>query len=494
MNIGRHHILLTCPSIPVTQVKSGDLEISMLGHAFSTERDESTADLLGRLCAATGGLKQAIPPVLDELAGRFLLLISTKHTLRVVPDAVNSFKVLIGVDAKGQTHLAPDPNLFTAIKGFPLRVDPAWAWTFRQNKFRQMTGFPVGATPHQNVKALPANHVLDIDGNGETTIWRSFPRRAKTAMGREDVAELVWRGLAQAFRNAQRQGHELWFPITSGQDSRFIAAAAWRAWKDGKLLQPIHFYFIEKERTTQTAIVDRQHVEHLRKNGVQVDIFKAKSDSEMMALRRPEDGKRYLSFVAHLVFRYALNQGTAFPKHRLFAMANTAETIKFMHDGPDPTSGQGAAMGLGYPNHPLVKNHLQEWFDEAAPTAKRLGYAVHELLWWETVLTHFSGNMLHYGNAFVPMWCPLNFGAFYEWGLGLPLSDRDHHTSRFFREATAAWWPLMAEFPINPDRRTRTIIALKRLRLYWLYRPLAMRGRWWKSGREQRGANPTLKK
>lgn len=483
-----HFALRVCPSVPIAQVTTNHGQAVMLGHAFSTVRRASRTDTLHEIAEEPHTQLRMARSAVESLAGRFVLFIWDGSRLRIVPDPVVSFKVVWGQDSSGQTQAASDVKLLRASGGFQPNNRPEWQWARMQPKFQRMGGYPIGHTPLEGVRPLPANQILDLDGPTETSMWRAFPKHVKEKRGRAEVQGLVYEHLAQVFQNAADEGLELWFPITSGQDSRFIAAAAHKAHLDGWLRQPVQFYFIEKEFVSATGKVDRAHVEFLRKQGVPITIFKARTDKELADIDPPFVPLAHHSFLSHLTFRLALNDGTAFPINRLFAMANTAENIKFMHDAPDAAVPKEAARGLGYPNHRFVLAYFGNWMRDAQPHAKNTAHFVHELAWWESVLEHFSGNMLHSGNGQVPMWCPMNFHRFYELGHSMDLSERDHHTSRFFRLATADWWPLLGTFPLNPDRRTRAIIALKRLGLYRLYRPWGQRYRWWASGRAQRRA------
>ena len=477
-----NHTLRVCPSVPCATGQTDTTQIVTLGCSFCGVEKKSPAEKAEEMARADWSAPDALPESVQTLVGRFLLFVLHEENLRILPDPTLSFHAFVGRGSSGQLYASSEIKLLRATKQFAPNASESWSWSLRQPRFQRQSRHPLDETDLAGVQMIPANHVWHL-GHQEGPI-RVFPFRKKTKTETEPVSSLMLKAITTASSNAQEAGYKIWFPITAGQDSRFIASAAMHGHAQAILSQPVHLYHIQKKALSPMNRVDLNHAHHLQQQGIDVVIFTEKSKAELTQLQYQP--LRWHSAVGHQTFGLPLNDGNLFPRNDLFAMGHTAEILKNMQDGPDCMSGVGAAKSLSFPNLQKAIAVLDEWVKSVRKVAFAFGYRISEFLWWERQLSLFSGTQMHLANLTAPTWSPFNSWQIIEASLGLPLKERDHHTSRFFAKNIAEWSPVLTAFPYNPDRRTRSITILKKLRIYWLYRPLGLWWRWHLSGREQK--------
>lgn len=473
-----HYRLDICPSVPWASATFKGRTVVVLGHAFCGWKRISPEEKALEIASAQWDKTRPILREISSLIGRFCIFISGHQALRIIPDPTVSFKVLTGWGNDKGFRAASEIKLLDATGQFHRNNQGAWGWGAAQKTFQTLTGWPLEETPLSGVKPIPANHLITDRFNLEPQ--RIFPFHKRQELSAEEVKVRMARNWSRAFLNARDAGYELWFPVTSGQDSRLIAAAAKSAFGE----KNPRLYFIEKGEATPTGRVDRAHVDHLQQQGIDVAIHPVKTDEEIAALGY--NPRRWHSFLGHLTHRLPVNNGLHFPARRLYLSGFTAEVFKDVIESDPVWNGISAARALRYPNHPIVTGFWTLWLRKFHKRAISMGYEPSEFLYWEARMVHFAANMIHLGNQAMPFASAFNGWTIYELGMALPKKDRDHHTSRFFQDCTKEWWPELATFPLNPDRRTRTIILLKKLGLYRFYRPIGQYHRWWKDGWQRR--------
>jgi hypothetical protein len=470
--------LTVCPSVPVAFASEDGCKVWMLGHAYSGERVETNEELVRRIAQQMP--VDGMPEVIEWIVGRFLLIIEQAGVIRIVPDPVATFKALAGRDEQGRFWASSEVKLLQHFDCFRACNDKRWLWARNQKRFQVMTGNIMNLSALEGMTFIPINHsVSNVDG---TTPRRVFPTQARAKQSAEMVRNQITNLVQNAYVNAEKAGLELWFSVTSGQDSRFLLSLAMAAYRNKKLKQKPRFYFIQKRDLSIYQQADFDYVNRLINDGWDIEIFHEKPESLLQEWNY--NAEKWHSPRCHLTRFLPANECPHFPSNRLFASGITAEITRRWDNEKSCITVKDVAIALKFPNHPFILDALEQ-FKDNNHQVDPLKYEFFELAYWELTQL-FSGAMIHYGNIAMPYWCPMNSWKFYELMLSIPHSERGQPTSRFFTESSFVWLPELSKHPINFHYRNRIINGMKAIGLYRFWRWYVLHRMWWKSGREQK--------
>jgi hypothetical protein len=154
--------------------------------------------------------------LVDELAGRFLLLLVSSPSPRVYPDALG---MLGAVYAPSSETVASTSNLIPLGPSTPFNVPRIRAVDAPYNT----SMYPLGLTPRDGIERVLPNHFLDLSTWTLVRRWPTEPLRsdADPAAVQVSVAASTARTIAALAREYPLQS-----PLTAGRDSRALLACA----------------------------------------------------------------------------------------------------------------------------------------------------------------------------------------------------------------------------------------------------------------------------
>ena len=171
---------------------------------------------------------------LDELSGRFCLIISINDNIYVFNDACGCRSVYFH---KTEKVIASHYNLIKLL--YQLDDNPLFSSYIEYNKFqiannkRAAWCLPGSASPVKGVDLLVCNHYLDLNTH---TIRRFFPRGNMPISEVTDVAKFIIDKISNSLLCLQKNHYYIYQSITAGNDSRMSFVAA------KNLLNKIHFF------------------------------------------------------------------------------------------------------------------------------------------------------------------------------------------------------------------------------------------------------------
>ena len=157
-----------------------------------------------------------IEPLMPDLAGCYVLILAQGEAVKIYTDPAAMMSIFYG-----QGRAASTPRLLPGAERDP-EVDQAYVLRGSDD------WFPGSLTPYRGIRALLANHALDV-GSGEIhRFWpREEPERISHSQAVERGAELLRGGVMSVIERAPTL-----VSLTGGRDSRVVLAAAREAASD----------------------------------------------------------------------------------------------------------------------------------------------------------------------------------------------------------------------------------------------------------------------
>lgn len=438
------------PSLSVLTLHSKDGAMCgwVLGVVISQD-----GSVVQRSLVLQGSTDAELGQVLAALRGRFALIVLERERQRIYPDAAASLSLVFG---QGQGPAAATPSLFD-LRQFPrdvpliegLGMPGSGKW------------YPFGLTPRQGVQRLLPNHFLDLQSWQQKRFWPTAVLEVRDST----ISDLI-KPIGERMRSTIAAVADRWYfhlPLTAGQDSRVLLAAARDVIARGRC------FVMSTGRTDMDAAMARR-VAH--QAGVELDVLPTVSGSQ-------QDLDRWLYLtgesVAGRIARdyvtlkrlspsWALLPGTGGEVGRGFYWREDDFYGESAH--PEPLTPETVIRRIKLPVVEPLVSRAAAWLASLAGQSR---LAVLDLLYIEQRLGCWAGPQQYGVDPFVACHLsPFTDRVVFEAMLGLPVFYR--REARLARDLCQLMWPQLADLPFNEWPGFRGWAARLRRQLHSLSR------------------------
>jgi hypothetical protein len=438
------------PDLPATMVEKGDARAVLLGYWVDPARPElGDEGILRRMFEGpltTGGVAN----FLENLTGRFALIVKAPQGLWLFPDACALRQINYCLDPLGAVWCASQAE--TLAERFRFEYDPEVL------SFRKIPAYQSGTdefwllndrTAYREIKYLLPDHYLDLRQAVAVRFWPT-PGAIGTLSIDENTkrcAEILQKGIRGA---AER--FDLKMGISAGSDSRRSLAAA-------KGVKDKIFFFTHRLPGISKADVEIP-ARLLPKLGIPHHLFEV----EFMS---PEFKEYYDSNATWAREKRGHEASTAL-KHlgseATVLNSNISEVPQCFYWLPRSNiTGEGLAMATGL-NHPMAVSEFQKWIDGARSACEASRLNIMTLFDYELRSRWVSAAYAEYDIAY-ETFCPYNNRRLFAWELAV---DERHRRSRrldvLIKHIRYMWPEVLAE-PINPEEK----MAARLQKIFWNY-------------------------
>jgi hypothetical protein len=292
-------------------------------------------------------------------------------------------------------------------------------------------------TKYVGIKHLLPNHYLDFEEKRSIRYWPvSTLEPLEIEHASRKSAEILENTMLAATTRFQ-----LSMAVTAGWDSRCLLAAT------NKVRSKIYFYIQKYGGMTDSHPDIRIPRKLAQKLGLpfhviecsdyQDDAFDAALEKNVFVLHNPTKKALYRSF-------YQDFQG------KVNASGNISDLCRTIY-GNDPVHEVTDLLG---PVHLLHSEYaatsLKEWYAEAKPRCKALGYNLRDLFFWEQVLGNWGSMFAAELDIAIDEFYPFGTRRLVETILAVDEKLRPYSNSRVHRRIIELLWPEILSEPINP--------------------------------------------
>lgn len=429
------------PDLGVSTAVRGSVELTMLGYAVDPGRPEASDAEIVRGLAGRVAAGADLLTALDELGGRFLMLLARPgHGPTLVGDAGGTLTVFHAT-VDGQTWCAAQSDLLARLHGFEPDPEAVDFIALRRSLVVEYA-WPVDTTPYTEVRRLLPNHCLDLATGEPRRYWPSEPLAERSV---KEVAPRAAQRLQALIAAAARRFY-LTIGVSAGLDSRLMMAAT------AGLLDRVEFYSgLSKQR-------DANHPDLAIPRRILAD---AKAEHHVIVT----DG--YVSDEFLQVYRDSLpiahshrapgleRQLEHYRLTHVAAVGNVSENARAPYlsrtSPPLPAGGMTPEYcgRLTQMEHPFARRAYERWL--AGVPAVR-GYDPRELLFWECRNgSWFASNVSQFVLAWQDVFLPYNCRALLTDLMSAPLSSRVVPVTELYGAVVAELWPELMRYEINPE-------------------------------------------
>lgn len=422
------------PETPITHISTGNSGCVLVGTVV--EPLGNGADIPGMLEAADIDTHHGRVALLHGLAGIYVLIWHTRERVRIYTDPGALMATYYG-----QGRAVSTPSLLPG-----LQRDSELDSEYRFNTVDDW--YPGDLTPYVGVKALLANHVLDVQTGESSRFWPTEPPPTIDRAAGVEAATEILRRMARSYLDS---GPCL-FSLTGGQDSR-VSLAAVRPWID-----EVEFF------TIRGPGIKKCDIEYAQRLAIDFDLnhrfvdneesppWLTEAHTEISAGMQPHGATSVLGACRYL----------ASPNYIHVSGALGAITKSMFWPNRHPRTVKVSALAREFlSDAPLLRSALARWMDSLAPDLP--APLVYNLMYleqrggrWQSVSE--LGSNLFYRPATL-----FASRELFEVVNGLPV--RDQYGGRLLYDFTRALWPELLSVPYcRPTAKFNTYLP-KRLRV-----------------------------
>lgn len=438
------------PLLRHSAAQRATVRVVVLGLAVDPVSEQTAGTpITDRLVDAQVRGRSAFLDLLDNLSGRFVVIVSTHDGTSLYLDAVGSRAVYYDT-AIESFLIASHAELIADIRGYTRGS--------REQEFMNTSAFqndrdsyfPGISTPYPSVKSLTPNTALELE---TSRVRRIFPRTDYvTGLALEDLAILL-----QRQTRLFAQHNPLAISLTAGLDSRLTLASAREDKKD-----IITYTTIYGEDSHQDAIVAKR-LSHLM--GVRHLTIEEKDAPTGTFYADYSKNTAGMSSSFRAAIAHALQRN--YPEQRLHLKSNGSEICRAYYRQlyfhlPSNISPQVCSHLYG-PLHTseFVIDAFREYIETTGlDQAVAQGYDIYDLFYWEHRVGIWQGLSLYEWDIAQDSVLAFSNRRFLTAMMNEPLKRRlkDVH----YKQMMTTMWPNSLNIPINPHASKSTAL-LKRI-------------------------------
>lgn len=447
--------------VHVARSASGDASLTLLGYALDAERPEAGDREVVEGWLSRWATGEDLFEIVHAAAGRFVLVAERPGARWLLQDAAGFRTVVHTVAAAGNGGLwcASDTPILAAQLGLRESSRRRRLWVDATD--RSIVWLPLRETLYEECRALVPNHVLDLDTGRQRRFW---PVRPIEPRALDEVADEAADGLRRIVEAGARR-FPLALGLTAGIDSRMLLAAL----HDRSREIFVFTFCRERERRKQRDDV-RIPAEILARFGL---------THHVLGCDAPDDPALRAAFEAS----HAAPSTTRWEEVRDLLRHLPPGFVRVSgHVGevaratflPRVDSSLRRLMRRSHPGSVLAaRRALAPWYAEAREVARRTGYTVRDLHYWESRMGRWAAASQNQYDFAAESFAPFACRALLERLLAVDERQRAKDAgSPLSVEIVRRLWPELAEHPVNPketlDRQQRGgRLSRRRVRRWW---------------------------
>ncbi|WP_319405986.1 acyltransferase [uncultured Desulfosarcina sp.] len=448
------------PDLNVVHKASGASSITLLGFVLDPDKPEATdSDIIDGLLDKldTGFPLSKLIETTDGFGGRWLLIVCHGGDRILFNDACG-YRTAYYTDFKRNSEFwcASQPGLFALV--MDLVPDPD-ALDFldleKHNHFGNNEYFMLGdSTPYSNLKHLLPNHYLSIDKKKTVRFW---PRKKVAPVSLDHCVDFCTKKL-QRLMQAAHLRYKLASSLTSGRDSRVLAAAA------RPLVKDIYFFskfFWGQDKNNPDSVIPKTLLKALDLEHHVIDC-KKECRRPLRALYEKHVDNAHESYQCMI-------QGMSdqFPQHMVWVKGNAIPITKRVYQKKlkhHRITARNLSKAIGAANNDFAVKEIDKWM---AGANNNHGVELLDLFQWENKEGNWQAyTQLEFDLVVGEIFVPYNCRVILETMLALDPVYRMPPEFRMHTAMMAKLWPELLQQPVNPPpvhkKKPRPRVLLKR--------------------------------
>lgn len=427
-------------------VESGDKIIHLVGELFDWENPNwSNEDILNYLVNETS--RSAFLETLSRFMGHYMLVFQSDEHFFLLNDACGQYEVYYSSDF---SVVGSQVKLMSQVLSCQPHEDPEAISFFDSPSFLSKKIFVGHYTHVANVRHLRPNHLIDFKNE---KVERFFPMAECSKRTLVEAASLGVQ-MINGYVASIAARHKIFVAVTAGYDSRVLFFTS--------LTHQAHYYI------SQHVGMPHSHIDI--ETGRQLSDLMNVEFRVIKDLPQPPDWLE-TDFGESIDFPRYVNQLSFDLEKCIYLNGNCGEVVRNYFGSFPFLTGKDLAKMLGYPNTTLATRVCRNWLSENKELLKSMNYNVLDLFYWEEKMGNWGAKKRTETNAIGRVvYSPFNSRALFEVLLGTKRKYRDSHQSIIYDEILKRMHPESLIYPINPSKKNRAIILLKKIGVYNYYR------------------------
>lgn len=450
-----HLTVLADSAVDVFSETQNGVVVTVIGTILNpVQRDIGPEQATKELCSKYAVSENDLFDYLDELSGRFVILITKDGESRIIQDSIGSRSVFYDKHS-AKTLISSHAEIIADLNEYSVGEEELAFMNSAGFKNNRDSHFPGISTPYKEIKMLTPNTLLELKGK---QVKRFFPREA---LVNQVVTERMVKELSSIFTNQidlMNGRKKLAVSLTAGLDSRLTLACS----KNSK--DDIYYYTMtyggESIQDTEVArlICEKLDLQH---HTLPTEGASSKDFTESFL-----KNTSYMSTDFRAKIAEALS--TQYPEDHLHVKSNGSEICRSFYRQKygflpkKPTASIYSKLyGIEAKSDFVLKSMDEFMITTNLNNDTAINYDVYDLFYWEHKIGNWQSLCIFEWDVAQDTFIPFGNREILKKMLSAPLKQRlnDELYYRIIKEA----WAETLEVPINPFKTTKKTMRFKRL-------------------------------
>ena len=158
------------------------------------------------------------------------------------------------------------------------------------------------------------------------------------------------------------------------------------------------------------------------------------------------------------------------PETGIILLGFASEICKNYYESTKDISGKRYAELVGFSGFVYAEQYFETWLSKNKKHIEKHGYETNDLAHWEQDITNFAAYNGCVSDSMRHSFSPFACYELLESLLSVEKKHRDKHSNKLYKNIINKFWPELMKYPVNPYLRDRSIVLMKKIRLYNTYR------------------------
>lgn len=456
IEIGEYNLYFD-ENITFNEVQEENGHYILLGNLIHIYKEMNESNVLNNL---QGLIHEQIFEETSNWCGHFIL-ISKTDCIKIYNNACASFKIYYG--NQGETKLiGSDPKILTLFSNFETATEGDKSIFYNSNYFQQNRNKIGNETRYHEIFQVVSNHCLDL--NSMKSI-RMFPKHKRETLTVDEAIKELVPIFQHIIRNLEKH-YNLFVSMTAGYDSRLLISTT------KKIKDKITYYTIKFPTNKSNHIdykIPKLISKKLKLNYVLKNLNPFMTSVERNNIENTYDLPRLKSFIQYQ-YPYFKNTKKNKKKKDILLVGVISEVAKNYLERINVSSGKDIVRSLHFPDNNYLESYFQTWYHKNNTLIKNLDYELLDFLHWEQDITNYAGQNIQYAHHYQPIFSIFNCRKVLEIMLSVDPKYRDTKSPILYKRLIDYMWSDLLNFPFNPTIKEKTILFLKKIKMYRLYK------------------------
>lgn len=370
-----------------------------------------------------------------KMAGRFVIVYSSKEGLFVLPDAVSSIQV--AYDIVGQDLIiSSNPKIIADINNY----EESMVSKQIKSSAAETHPLPYDMTMYDEVKFVIPNHYLNCENR---KVYRYYPINEVKKMTVDEVAKKSAE-LLENIISGYISNNRLSIALTSGLDSRTILSVC----KNYINEIPTYTYFHDNftDKTDDIVVPTKMS----RRFGFKHSILKDLQLPEMLI-------NQYVNKIGSNLNKFEVRNAWTYYNSELYGYKRLDGNVSPLAKS---NFGRNLPEFLATPFYLVTKTHnysgenyreVKRWIKDVYKYSRKNKISKYDLFFWEHRVGKWTSNSYSNSDLLIESLNPFNCRELIEIWLSVPKNKRVN--GQIHKKIIKFNWPELLDFPLNPDSR-----------------------------------------